>query len=323
MREIRFHNPSIAVIEPVSDNSNTTVEFQKNIQKSIEQMDMQAQKHLFSGNKGKIKVKRFLGLSLGGGKTDKTSLACLEYYPQYNKIFLNQLYSKIKSTEDVSADQLVYELIESMQRVEYIAVDSPLKLPKCMRCRLKCPGYEACQQPEIKWMWKHYKERNEKKRPSKLFTPYTERCAESYISQKLEVEFHPPHALGSNMAPIMSRGMFLQRRIKTEMIEVFPKLSIWRIGNSIKLSKSNLKLHKHSLEGERVREMILEGLVGKDIAFIYEQDARTMIELSHSFDAFICALTAVLKYKNLTEPRPRSFPKSENWIEFPKENLIW
>lgn len=291
--------------------------------RSLREMRETARAHLFSGKKGKMKVKLFAGLALGGGKTDKTCLALLEYYPQYHKIFLSQLFPRIKTEEELSADQIVCQLLDGLGKIETVGFDTPLKLPKCLRCRLKCPGYEDCVEPEIKWMWKFYRERNRKKRPKKLFTPYTERCAELYVSSELEEVFHPPHAMGSNIAPLTARALFLQRRIDAPAIEVYPKLSLWRIGRALGVTKSHLRFHKHSVGGDESREAILEKLVQKDIAFIYEQDARTMIEFAPAFEAFICAMTAVLKFTGQTEPRPKGFPRSESWIEFPRENIRW
>ena len=293
------------------------------IARSLREMRETARTHLFAGKKDKMKAKIFAGLALGGGKTDKTCLAVIEYYPQYHKIFLSQLFPRIKTEGELSADQIVCQLLEGLGKVDVIGFDTPLKLPKCMRCRLKCPGYEDCGEPEINWMWKHYRQRNKKKKPKKLFTPYTERCAELYISSQLEEPFHPPHAMGANIAPLTARALFLQKRIKAPAIEVYPKLSLWRIGRALGIAKSHLRFHKHSVGGDESREAILERLIQKDIAFLYHQDARTMIEFAPAFEAFVCAITAVLKHTGQTEARPKGFPRSESWIEFPRETIRW
>ena len=59
------------------------------------------------------------------------------------------------------------------------------------------------------------------------------------------------------------------------------------------------------------------------IAFIYDQDFRTMVEDAQSFDAFICALTGVLRFLGQCERRPKKFPRSEGWIEIPKIQIDW
>lgn len=271
-----------------------------------------------------LKRHRFMGLSLGGGKTDKTCLAQIEYYPDQSKLFLHHINEKIQSDHLVSADQKIIDLIGRNQKsTEYVAVDAPLRLPKCVRCRLPCPGYEKCTESEIQWMWERYRERNKKKRPKKLFTPYTERCCEIYVSTALEEPFHPSHALGANAAPLTARAHYLQRRIEIPMIEVYPKLSLWRIGRSMNIQKSYLRHHKHSVEGRPARQAILQQLISRKIAFIYEVDLKLMIENGYAFDAFLCALTAMLKFKGEVESRPKGFPRSEGWIEFPKADIDW
>jgi len=271
----------------------------------------------------KLKVHRFIGLSLAGGKTDKTALAIIEYFPKQNKIFLSRLFEKVKPEGEISSDAQVYRLITSSGDFETVAFDVPLQLPKCMRCKLKCPGYEDCKQTEIQWMWKHYRKLNEKKKPKKIFTPYTERCVEQYLTTELEEPFHLSHALGANLAPLTARALFLTRRLKSSTQEVYPKLSLWRIGRSLGIQKSYLRFHKHSVGGEESRKAILEKLIAQNVAFLYDQDVKILAENSQAFDAFICGLTAVLSFRGQTESRPKDFPKTESWIEIPKLKITW
>lgn len=172
-------------------------------------------------------------------------------------------------------------------------------------------------------MWEHYQKQAAAKRNHKLFTPYTERCVEQYVATELDEPFSPQHALGANQAPLWARAQFLRKRINIETLEVFPKLSLWRIGRSLDLQKSHLRHHKHQVGGDESRFAILKELVRREIAFLYEQDVRLMVENTNAFDAFICALTAVLKYKGQCEKRVKGFPKDEGWIEIPKLDILW
>jgi hypothetical protein len=251
-------------------------------------------------------------------------VAVIEYYPQQKRVFLRSLREKIKTESEVSADlQLHTVLTETEPDLEVVAFDVPLQLPKCMRCKLKCPGYERCRVSEIKWMWDFYRKRAKTKRPHKLFTPYTERCVEMYVASELEEPFYPSHALGANAAPLVARASFLTRRLRLPTMEVFPKLSVWRIGRALGISKTPLRNHRDSLSGDEARHVILKALVDNDIAFIYQQDMRTMVENNGAFEAFICALTAFLKHRGQTEKPPAGYPKGEAWIEFPKEAITW
>lgn len=271
-----------------------------------------------------FKKHAFVGVALAGGKSDKTCMAYLEYYPQQNKIFLSQLLNNLKTEGDISADLIFHEeVLKHKLKIEYIAYNVPLSLPKCLTCKLKCPGYENCNEEEILWMWDHYRKLEAEGRQKKLFTPYTERCAEQYLGTELEESFQPQHALGANMAPLTARALFINRRLRMNAIEVFPRLSLWRIGRHLNIHKTHLRFHKHQAGGIESREAILKELQRRNIAFLYEQDVRQMIDNSNAFDAFICALTAVLKFKNQCEKRPKDFPKSEGWIEIPNEDIVW
>lgn len=274
--------------------------------------------------KGSPKFRRFIGVSLAGGKTDKTCMSVLEYYPVQKKVFLSRLFDKIKSEGEISSDLMVHRLITHCPGpVESVAFDVPLRLPKCLRCKLKCPGYENCDQPEIQWMWKHYRAHKNKKSPAKLFTPYTERCVEQYLQTQLEEPFQAQHALGSNLAPLTARALFIGRRLKIPQVEVYPKLSLWRIGSSLSVPHSHLRFHRHWESGHSSRAFVIQRLMEKNIAFIYDQDVKILVESAHAFDSFICALTALLSFRGQCEPRPKGFPRNEAWIEIPVRDLSW
>lgn len=267
-------------------------------------------------------VVRFIGLSLAGGKSDKACLAVLEYYPDNKKIFLSRLYEKIKSDEKISGDLKIHELIlQNADTLKYIAFDTPWNLPSCIQCKLKCPGYEVCREPHIEWMWRHEEDRLKKKKPKKLFTPYTQRAVEMVLANDLEESFQAHHAMGANVAPLLARANFIQKRLPFECIEVFPHLSLYRIGQSLKLMKSQIVDHRAAFGGDETRAQFLQALNESDIAFIYHQDTKSMIENNHAFEAFLCGFTAFLKYKKLTESRPKGFPKNEDWIDFPIKDL--
>lgn len=269
---------------------------------------------------------RFIGISLAGGKSDKACLAVIEYYPKEKKVFLSRLFEKIKSDDHVSGDLKIHELIkEHSENLKYVAFDVPLALPECIVCqqtrRLKCPGYEACKEPHIEWMWKHHEEALKKKKTHKLFTPYTQRAVEMYFQTELDQAFYLHHAMGSNAAPLMARALFIKNRLNTECIEVFPKLTFYRLGESLGLLKSTLNDHRAAFGGDESREQLLRILNEKNLAFLYHQDMKAMVDNSHAFEAFMCALTAFFKYQGHTEPRPKKFPANESWVEFPVKDI--
>jgi len=251
-------------------------------------------------------------------------MAMVEYYPGQKKIFLSRLFEKVKSSGETSADLHLHHLISQCPgKIESVSFDVPLSFPLCVQCKLNCPGYESCHEPHIRWMWDNYRTLNKTRKPKRLFTPYTERCLEVHMSNQLEEPFHLPHALGSNLAPLTARAKFIARRLKVPLIEVYPKLSLWRIGRSLHVSRSHLLFHKHSVGGAESRALILSKLGDRNIAFLYEQDVQTMVDNNQAFEAFLTALTGVLAYRGQCEPRPRGFPAKESWLTFPKAHIDW
>lgn len=274
-----------------------------------------------SNSKGK---KCFIGVSLGGGKTDKASVAVIEHYTEGERTFLLRIFDKIKSEEELSSELKIFEIISQFaNETESVAFDTPWQLPLCLNCTLPCPGFEVCKEDHIQWMWKFTKSDSiKKKKNKKLFTPYSQRCVEMYLSHNLETPWHMNVAMGANTAPLLARAAFLVRRLNLPVIEVFPQLSVWRVGRAIGTLKSKLKLTRKSAGGQDARKSFLDDLIENKFVFIYEQDRKIMIENNHAFEAFICAVTGLLKYKGLTEVRPKGFPKNESWIEFPVKELF-
>lgn len=242
----------------------------------------------------------------------------LDYYPGQKKLFLTHIYEHIQAEGEISADQVLFEIIqEHAENLEYLCVDAPLKFPKCVTCRLKCPGYERCKEPEIAYMWRLFRKQRRKKPRTRLFTPYTQRAAEAYLGAELDCEVPPLETLGANMAPLAARAHFLSRRLKLRAIEVYPQLSVLRVGLSMKIPKTHLLYYKHLVSGEESRQIILENLVKRDVVFIYQQDFHKLISNIDSFDAFISAFTGFLKYRGQCEKPPKDFPLRDGWIDFP------
>ncbi|MFN7729155.1 MAG: DUF429 domain-containing protein [Bdellovibrio sp.] len=268
------------------------------------------------------KFVRYLGLSLSGGKSDKSCLAVIDHYFDPKRLFLSRLHEKIRTEEFVSADHKILEMIGQLKdNAVSIMIDAPLTLPKCVACPHTCHGYETCTEPEIKWM-RQMHQKLPKKRPRKMFTPYTQRPVDLYLSELEEENLDVQHALGANLAPITARAMYLKRRMPLDCFEVFPKLSVWRLGNDLRVNKSHLRSYRNSVGGEDARRIFLNALVEKTGLFLYQQDFKLVCENPHAFDSLITAFTGYLKAQKKTQERPEDFPKNEAWVEFPKSKIF-
>lgn len=197
--------------------------------------------------------------------------------------------------------------------------DVPLSLPKhLLSCPAKCKSYETCDQPDAKYLRELYNEIHKGKKPKKLFTPYTQRPVDAYLTHKLEEKFEVHHALGSNLAPLTARAMYLSKRIKSKTIETNPKIAVFRLSTELKISKLHGKFHKHAHGGDESRDIILKALADQKNLFVYRQDHRSMVENNHAFEAMICAYMGYLKFLGHTQARPKDFPAKEAWVELPR-----
>lgn len=267
---------------------------------------------------------RFIGISLAGGKTHKTSLAVLDYFPSHEKVFLSKIITGMGELDGVSGDDLLLEEIKDLKsKKTHVGLDVPLTLPRCITCKIACPGIEACKVKEVVWMRNYHNKRSKTKRPNKLFTPYTERCIETFLTDGLEEPFNLSHSLGANAAPLTARSLFLQKRLKLSLSEVQPKVSVWRIGRSLKVAKGHLRLYRQSASGEEGRLAFMNALSEKKKIFIYQQDFKKLVSSHIDFDALVVALTIYLKFHGQCEEKPKGFPQKSAWIEFPKKKIEW
>jgi hypothetical protein len=265
-----------------------------------------------------LKYHRFIGISLGGGKSDRTAITVLEYYVTQKKLLVSRVLDRLKSEGELSADLKLHEYVQQFKSdVELIGLDVPLTLPKCFQCQLTCPGYELCDEEEIVWMWRQYRQASSKKKNTRMFTPYTRRCVEAYWADELEGPWSMGDALGSNQAPLVARGRFIRRRWDHEVIEVLPRLSLLRWAASSKVPKSQIRSHRHSFNGAESRAVILRHLSEQLDLFLYEQDRHLLVDHLSAFDSLWVALTAFWKFQKQCETRPKSFPKNEGWIAVP------
>ncbi len=260
----------------------------------------------------------FVGISLSGGMVERTAVAVIEAFPEHDRVFLVKIHTHFKTEGKISSDTKLSELLKSYQsKATHYIFDVPLTLPKCMRCDLVCPGFETCSEPEIVWMRQWAYRKNKKRNPQKMFTPYTQRCLDAFLATELDVSFDIQHALGANVAPLAARARFVTRRLGMVALECSPKVVVWRVGSTLKIPKSQLKFHKHSVGGEESRKNFLSSLSEKRGIFFYQQDFRLLVEKPHCFDAFICAYAGFLESKGMNEKRPMGYPPSEAWSLVP------
>lgn len=271
--------------------------------------------------KYKTKAQSFLGLYISGAKNDKTHLCELLYYPKYNQLVVSNIIDKLGQDASTSADTLLVETLKDFKSSKKVGVNVSTQMPPCFRCRLKCPGIEKCRVEEVVWLRKEFEKVKKKNKNAKMPMPYTDRPLEYYINHQMEKHIDIQYTFSANAAPLSARMFFLKKHFKKEIFEVLPALSVWRIGNYLRVQKSYLKYYKNSDDCEVVRLFFLDQLRDKMNIFMYNQDKQKLVSNPNAFDAFICALSVYFQSKNLAEPKPKAFPRKSDWLCFPQEDL--
>lgn len=269
----------------------------------------------------KARSNSFLGLHISGAKNDKTVICEIQYYPKYKQLVLSNIVEKIGPDKKSSGDAALVKTLKDFKSAKKIGVNASTQLPPCFRCRLSCPGIEKCRVEEVVWLRKEYQKVLKKNKNAKMPTPYTDRPVEYYINHSLEKHIETQYSLSANAAPLSARMFFIKKHMKKDVFEVHPSLSVWRIGNFLKVQKSYLKYYKNSDDCEVVRLFFLDQLKEKIPFFMYNQDKQKLVSNPNAFDAFICALSVFFQSKSMVEPKPKGFPRKSSWVCFPKEDF--
>lgn len=258
---------------------------------------------------------KFAGLSTSSVKVEKTALCILEYYPKQGRIFLSRLYEKFKNDSEQSADSKIIELLNMYSKnLKSVVFDSPIEMPKCLRCNLKCPGFDICDEPQIKYSRQILSDLNSNKKPQKILSPYTYRAADYYLQffcneKQIKTEVHP--TIGSNQASLLARNLFLKRRLSCPVYETQVKISAQLVAEYLKMNKTQYYHLRDVFKGEDSRRVFLNHLIERKNIFVYRQDLKFLTENIHCFDAFVAALIAFFKYSKNVVTKPKGFPKED------------
>jgi len=260
-------------------------------------------------------LNRFLGVSLSGGKTEKTSTVQLDFYPEQNRLFLSELQSKILFDSGLSPDEQLVQWALARRDSCSLVFDVPISLPSCFNCDCaNTHGPEYCLKPDVQWMLEYTRAKG--LRPAKPITPYTQRALDLYLADYNGGKFEVGHALGSNLAPLTVRARFLIKRIPIAIFEIQPRVVSFILGSNFGVAKSQLSCLYLSSRGEEARALFLKKMVEKTGIFIYKQDSRYLSENYHAFNSLLCAYMGFLRHQNLVVNLPK--PLSHEACLLPK-----
>lgn len=290
--------------------------------------------------------RRYLGLDLAGAKNQKTALTVLEHYPKQKKTFVLDVFDRIGrdrrgDSHEIATphgpdapvgDKALLDLLSELRDgcpIGLAGVNVPLELPPCVSCTRKtCPMPANCTVPAVKWM-RQATRKAARDHDSEVrvldFTPYTQRPVELWVRYSVFPElpewarFEIDETLGGNRAPLTARMHFLKRHVADfDFVEVWPKLSLAILAESLGLHKRTVSTYRHLEQGAHSRELILDKLVAEKNLFVYERDLRKLANSLPAFDSFICAYTAMLSDSELCSKGPKTFPATAGWVEYPE-----
>lgn len=192
--------------------------------------------------------RRFIGISLGGGRGKTTAVARIELGEAGASLVLAEarVRREHRGGGAPQADDddtgpfrdrvLLAYLDQWIDEHSAVGVDAPLSLPPCVPCQLACPGIDACEVPAVAWMRTHASSlqiRRGRSDPSKpLVTPYTQRPTELLLEH---ATLQPRETLGQGMGPLAARATYLRRatsprlRLNENLLEVHPRASLIRL----------------------------------------------------------------------------------------------
>lgn len=262
----------------------------------------------------------FVGVDLGGGKGKNTGVAHLRAVDEPGEVKVEVVDYGTGKASPFYDEHLVDYLRSRPDAL--LAIDAPLSLPVCVRCReTVCPGQADCDVPIVRW----FGERDRAQRlaslgcipigPSKpRYTPYTQRATEVVLHEDRKIL--PRETLGQGMGPLTARATYLLRalaptfRLNDNLIEVYPKATLHQLFGE-KLARA----YKRSAESPAARLEILNAL--PELRFgpgAWKQDA---LDNDHKFDAILCAYTAYLYSRGACMAPDESVVADDGWIWIP------
>jgi hypothetical protein len=264
--------------------------------------------------------KRMIGLELAGPHSNRTSLVVLDYYPSMSRLIVSHVVDHLGTIDDQSSDTILLEQLHKF--AQEVTAESFLGI--CTQAPLSLPPFfkkDSERIQEERWLLDLW--HKAKPKPN-LFMPYLNRPVDAWLRYFTPERFHISEAMGSNMAPLAARALYLKEKLSLPIFENTPRATMSRIVQSLEFSRFWPKLYSDVDKGLSVRQDFFERLLQKlPQLFVYEGDLETLIIEINSFQAFLSGLALFLHSQQQCDSVPDSFPQSASWILLPRQRIRW
>ncbi len=270
---------------------------------------------------------KFAGIHLAGSNSSRTAVAILRGDPLKNPLDIIGLYEKIGSFGKLFSDDRLIEILRHEGPLKQIFIDCPMSQPPCVSCsRPRCPGATSCDDISVAYMLalseKAKLQGRRKKRP---INPQSQRIwdVERVVEDRV---FHEP-SYSANMAPLVTRALVLQRRLKmidenSKIYETSVDKALSKISSDIGLKPSHVKAYKSFDQGVKVRQGLIKSLVCH--GWLSEPNHEIETQITKSIDAFqalITGLVAGLYSGGLTQEKPSEYLAEDGWVYLPELSI--
>lgn len=293
---------------------------------------------------------RFIGIDLGGARGKTTAIARLSAVTA-----AGQEAPVMVEVEDVSTrcagaepwhDEALFEYLGSLGRDTVIAINAPLTVPACVRCREPvCPGKEACVDPAVEWLRSAGAELVSEAHESDLdriavipagrslrsghnvlpmlrsrprIEPYMHRATELYLH--FERGLLPRDCLGQSTGPIAARAAHLVRmlagmgfELHRNLLEVSPRATVHAL-----FGAGKARGYKRDADPWETRVAIVEAIDDLRFGPRSRLSREEVLRNDHCFDALLSSYTAYLWARDGWS-LPEGIFARDGWIWAPPE----
>jgi hypothetical protein len=282
------------------------------------------------------KPKSFAGIHLSGVSANRTSVAVLRGEVMVSPLRIMKVYERIGTFGSLFSDERLLEVLVHGGPFDQVFVDCPLSVPPCVACRLpSCPGVVSCDDVTVAYMLRASERlRRRGAAKSRPLNPQSQRLWDVYQLDAVSEGDRPEPSYSANLAPLVTRAMILQRRLKGANAGI--DLKETSVSHTLQVLSPFLGLAPHTFQtyrrfegGQDVRRRILEALVSQgwlqldfDLTELQPgDDPPTLEQMAHapeSFHACMAALVAALHEKGMTRHPPSTYVKGEGWVYVPE-----